>query len=170
MKYVCAPAVRSRASASIFGPSAAIARSAFGTGVGAVSRPSKNARIVASGLAYSAVASGWPMPTPSRKRPGYARVVSGVRGGDGGRVVRPDVEDPGRDDHRRRRLEERVALLDRRARPDPDGRVARGLDAGQVVDRVHVPSPDAEPSERGGHGPEPCTRATTSRPCASLKR
>jgi hypothetical protein len=73
MKYVWVPSERRATRSSIFGPSAAAARSSFGTGSGAASSPSKNAVSLASGLWYSAVASGCPTPTPSRKRPGKSR-------------------------------------------------------------------------------------------------
>ena len=58
---------------SIFGPSAAAHRASRGTGTAALSRPSKKSRIVDSGSEYSPVASGWPMPIPSSRRPGNSQ-------------------------------------------------------------------------------------------------
>ena len=97
------------------------------------------------------------MPEAEQETAGEGVRGLGVRGRHRGRVVLPDVEDPRRDRHRRRRLEEGAGLLDRRARADPDRRVAGRLDLRETVRPVHPPPPDAEPAERG-HARKPCKR------------
>jgi Trk K+ transport system NAD-binding subunit len=66
---------------------------------------------------------------------------------DVGRLVLPDVEDPGRDRHGARALQERPDLRERRAAADPQRREAERLELGHHVRPLPVHPPDADASK-----------------------
>ena len=80
VKYGWVPSERSAARSSIFGPSAAAMRPSRGTGA-RPRRARRRTRASWPAARYSRVASGWPMPMPSRKRSGNAARELGVLGG-----------------------------------------------------------------------------------------
>ena len=151
-KYVCAPALRSRASSSILGRSAARQRSSAGGGAGDGVEPveerahrRQRAPVVARRLRVADADA-------EHEAPGELRAQRGVLRRRLGRVVGPDVEDPRRGGQRRRGLQDRADVGHVRRAADPPRAVAEllhelGRLAGALGAERAVAGPDADRAE-----------------------